>query len=85
MHRQRADVAAGKEQRPHDVGIGGEREPLAGDLEHAGVVLRCRAVGLRNAGTKQLADELVHQLAAAAMGQQHVGILLDRERDRRAS
>ncbi len=25
VHGQRADVAAGKEQRPHDVGVGGER------------------------------------------------------------
>ena len=29
VDRQRADVAAGEEQRPHDVGVGGEREPRA--------------------------------------------------------
>ena len=29
---------------------------------------------------EHLADELVHQLAAAAMGHKHVGVVLDRER-----
>ena len=40
VHSQGAEVAAGEEERAHDIGVGGERQALPADLEHAGVVLR---------------------------------------------
>jgi hypothetical protein len=66
VHSQGAEVATGKEQRAHDVGIGGEGEPLAGDVEHAGVVLGFEQ-RVAEGRDKELADELVHELAAAAV------------------
>ena len=47
---QRADVAAGKEQRPHDVGIGRERQAAGARLEDRAVVPRVEP-RLPNAGT----------------------------------
>ena len=65
---ERADVAAGKEQRPHDIGIGREGQPRAADVEHGAVmreiVRRCR----RRPGGRAL-DQPVRQQAAAAMGE----------------
>ena len=79
VDRQRTDVAAGKEQRMHDVGIRGESQPRAAQFKDRAVVprLRQRAVEGRQ---NHLLDQLVHQLAAAAMGQRHRGIVGDRQR-----
>ena len=79
MHRERAEVAAGKEKGAHDVGIGGEGDALAGEVEHAGVMLRFEQ-GVAKGGHEELADELVHELAAAAVRQQHARIVLDGKR-----
>ena len=76
---QGTEVAAGEEEGPHDVGIGGEGEALAGDVEHAGVVLGFEE-RVAEGGEEELADELVHELAAAAVGEEDVGVVLDGER-----
>ncbi len=39
VDREITDAATREEQRSHDVGVGGEREPVSGvDVEHRGVV-----------------------------------------------
>jgi hypothetical protein len=78
VHSQGAEVATGKEERLHDVGIGSESEALAADFEHARIVLRFQE-RIAEGGQEQLADELMHQLAAAAVSEQHLGVVLDGE------
>ncbi len=68
MHRQRADVAAGKEQRRDDIAVGGHGEAPGGRVEHRLVVaLRQQIVVERVA--ENFADELRHGAAAGAVGQ----------------
>ena len=54
---ERADVAAGKKQRMHDVGIGGEGEALAADVNHRAVVTLVEQ-RVAERGQEQLFDEL---------------------------
>ena len=79
VHGQGADIAAGKKQRPHDIGIGRERQALSGEFEDARVVLRLQQV-VAERRHEHFADEPVHQRAAAAMRQQHMRIFPDRDR-----
>ena len=74
--RELADVAAGKEQRVDDIGVGGEGEPVAargqsGEIE-AGLVLQRRQGRVVEGAHKDVVDQILHRLAAAAMGERHL-------------
>ena len=73
--RELADVAAGKDQRIDDEGVGGECQPVAVarqccEIEPRLVVERGeqRIVEGRH---EDVVDEILHRLAAAAMGERH--------------
>ena len=53
----------GKKSGLHDVGVGGEGEPRAADVEHARRRAARSRAGLRKAGEEHLLDQLVRQLA----------------------
>ena len=74
MNRHRADVAAGKKQRAHDIGIRRERDFLFSQFHHRRVVLGFQ-MWIAERFQKHFADELVHQFAAAAVRQQNVRVL----------
>ena len=83
---QRADVAAGKEQRVDDEAVGGEGQPRAGGRQHGGVVRGRRGDegrGERGEGTfrcterrqEHALDQVPHQPAAAAVRHLHGGVV----------
>jgi hypothetical protein len=79
VNRHRTDVAAGEKNRPHDVGIRRHRQSSGGNLKLRRVVARVEnRVAERLA--KNIFEQPVHQLAAAAMRQQYVRILRDGNR-----
>ena len=78
MNGQRAEVAARKKQRLHDVRIGRERQAPASCLKHARVVLRFQQ-RIAEGRYEHPGDELVHQPAPAAVGHQDARIVLNRE------
>ena len=75
IHRELADIAAGEEQRIDDVGIGGEGEPIAahgqlGKIE-TGLVLQGGQGRVVEGAHKDVVDQILHRLAAPAMGKRH--------------
>ena len=79
VHGQRADVAAGKEGRLHDEGVGREGEALAADGEHGAVAQLVQRVAAE--GRKEnVFDELRHLAPAAAVRHLHHRIVLVRQR-----
>ena len=73
--RELADVAAGKDQRIDDEGIGGEGEPVAvpreiGEIEPRLIVER-REQRIVERPDEHVVDQILHRLAAAAMGERH--------------
>ena len=75
VHRQLADVAAAKEDRRHDKGVGGERQPRAVALDDGGVVERLRAPDCANAGTISSSTSCaVKRPPAAVAHQDFVGV-----------
>ena len=71
VDRHRADVAAGEEERAHDIGIRRERELAGRRLEHCADRAARRAIRCRTP-QEDILDELMHQLSAAAVRQQDV-------------
>ena len=74
-HRELADIAAGKHQGIDHEGIGGEGEPVAmrgelGEIE-ARLVFERRERGVVEGGDEHVVDQVLHGLAAAAMGERH--------------
>jgi hypothetical protein len=71
-HRQLADVTPRKFQRLHHIAIAAEGQAAVGQRQPGGIVqLRLRLAGaVAVEGQQLLADQLLHQAAAAAMGQQ---------------
>ena len=79
VDRQLADVAAGKEDGRHDVGVGGEGEPLAVALDERRVVEPLeRRVAER--GHDQLLDQLRGEPAARAVAEQDLVAVDERQR-----
>ena len=69
MDGEVTDIAAGEDDRIDHVGVGGEGEASGGLRQHRGVVL----VALGDAGEgrdDQLVEQLVAELAAAAVAEQ---------------
>jgi hypothetical protein len=66
VDRERADVAAGKEERAHDIRVGRKGDLGSAEVDHGAIVLLSeeRIVERRQ---HQLFNELVHQPAAAAV------------------
>ena len=79
IHGQLADGAAGEEERLHDEGIGAHGERAAAQIEHSGVaqVLQCR---IAEGGQKEMFDQFIAQLAAAAVAHHDGGITGERQR-----
>ena len=73
--RELADVAAGKEQRIDDEGIGGEGKPVAapreiGEIEPR-LILERSEQRIVEGRDEHVVDQVLHRLAAAAMGERH--------------
>ena len=70
-----ADVAAGEDQRIDDEGIGGEGEPVAVSREiakiEARLILERRQRRIVEGPDEDVVDQVLHRLAAAAMGERH--------------
>jgi hypothetical protein len=82
VNRHRADVAAGKEQRTHDVGIGRHGKPARRNVELCRVMARVEdRIAERLA--EHVLQQLMHQLPAAPVRHQNVRILLDGQRTTR--
>jgi hypothetical protein len=84
VDRHRPDVSAWEEERTHDVGVRREGQPRPVEqieIDHRAVVPRAehRIVEGRR---EHSFDELMSQLSAAAVSQQHLRILLNRYRAR---
>ena len=62
-HSKVADIAAGKEERRHHVGIGGIGEPRRGHVHDSGIARAFNA----ESRAEVLTDQLVHHFAAAAV------------------
>ena len=77
-HGQRTDVAAGEEQRVHDVAVGAEREPVAVRRQfaqrHAGLVFHGRQQRIVERRGEHLGDQRVHGLAATTVAHVDVGV-----------
>ena len=73
VDRQFADGAAGKEQRLHNKGIGAHGQAAGGQIEQ-GRVAQVLQRGIAEGGEKEVLDQLVAQLAAAAMAHHDGGI-----------
>ena len=74
-HGKLADIAAGKHQRIDHEGIGGEGEPVAmggnlGEIESR-LILERGERGVVEGGDEHVVDQILHGLAAAAMGERH--------------
>ena len=69
-HRQAADVAAGKEERVHHEGIGGEGQPVGAE-DQGGAVVTGEVRGAV-AGQKDLFDERGHLFAAGPVTQKNM-------------
>jgi hypothetical protein len=67
VYRQAADVAAGEEQRPDDMRIGGQHQPAGGHRQHRRVVA-LPEIGIAQPAGEQLVDQLRHRASAAAVG-----------------
>ena len=78
-HRQAADVAAGKAQRPHHVAVGGEGD-AAGRREH-GRVVESREHRVAEGRDEDVADQLAVEPAAAAVAEQDAVAALVSHRD----
>src|SRR5580700_894049 len=74
-----ADVAAGKEDGGDDKGVGGKGETRAGDVEDR-LVVHAVEGGIAEAGDEDLVDELGGELAAAAVAEDDLGVVEDRQR-----
>ena len=70
-----ADVAAGEDQRVDHEGIGGEGEPVAVPREIAEIetrlILERRQRCVVEGPDEDVVDQILHRLAAAAMGERH--------------
>ena len=73
-----ADVAAGKEDRRDDKGVGGEGEARVADGEH-GLIVELVEHGIAEGGQKDFVDEVGGELAAAAMAEHDLLVLVDRD------
>ena len=70
VNGERADVAAGKEQRLYDEGIGGDGQTLAVHIDD-GLVIQTRQHRILERRQEDVANQLGAQLAAAAVAQQN--------------
>ena len=73
--RELPDVAAGKDERIDDEGIGGEGKPVAapreiGEIEPR-LILERGEQGIVEGSHEHVVDQVLHRLAAAAMGKRH--------------
>ena len=74
MHREAADVTAGKEQRRDDVAVGRDHHPARGHGDPRAVVLRPQPLVVESA-QEQLVDQLRGRASAAAMRHVHATVL----------
>ena len=76
MHGEAADIAAGKEDRGDDKGVGGEGEAGAADGDHS-LIVEFVEHGIAKGGEKHFIDEVGGELAAAAMAEHDLRMLVD--------
>ncbi len=74
MHRQRTDVAAGKEQRRNHVAVGGQGD-AAGRQVQAGLIVALVEPGIAERRREQFLDQLRHGPPAAAVAQLDLAVL----------
>ena len=74
VHGQLADRSAGKKQRLHHKGIGAHGKAPAAEFEHCGIAQIFES-GIAEGGQEQVLDQLVAQLAAAAVAHHDGGIV----------
>ena len=82
VHGERADVAAGKEDRRDDIGVGGHHHAPGGRIERRLVVAGAQPVVVEG-GVKNVLDQLAHGAPAGAVGKidpagLHVELAADR-------
>jgi hypothetical protein len=74
-HRELADIAAREKQRVDDIRVGGEREAVAVQREiaqgHACLIAERFEQRIVKGADKDIVDEVLHRLAAAAMRERH--------------
>lgn len=77
MDGEGADITAGKKQGLDHVGIGGEGDAARGHGQGNGIMVGGVLPGDGEGGGKHFGNELLHQLAAAPVGEENGGVLLD--------
>jgi len=74
VHRQTADIAAGKEQRRHHMAVGRHHQPAVRGRQQRAVVALAQIIVVESCG-KQLFDQLRHGASAAAVAHIHAPVL----------
>src|ERR1035438_3297453 len=78
VYSQRPNIAAGKKERLHHVGIGGEGQPRAGGF-HDGLIVHAAKRGIRECREEDIAQQLRAELPAAAVAEQDLIALSNRQ------